>query len=208
MKTIITLTISLFAFIFSYAQTPYEKGMAQGLELWKNGKNTEAVAIFERIASVETNNYLPNYYIAFINITQAFQTKDEKELNNLLTKAQNLIDLETSKNSNNAEIMVLQAMLHTAWIASNPMVYGISLSPKVMGIYTKASYLAPENPRVVFCKAEFEIGGAKWTGANVANLCKQVEKSIQLFATFKPESQFAPNWGLERAEQVLATCKK
>jgi hypothetical protein len=38
------------------------------------------------------NNYLPNYYIAFINITQAFQRR-KKSWNNLLTKAQNLIDL-------------------------------------------------------------------------------------------------------------------
>jgi hypothetical protein len=34
---------------------------------------------FGRIAGVETNNYLPNYYIAFINITQAFQA-DEKRV--------------------------------------------------------------------------------------------------------------------------------
>jgi hypothetical protein len=208
MKTIITLTLSLFAFIISFAQTPYEKGMAQGLELWDSGKNTEAIALFERIASVETNNYLPNYYISLLNITQAFQTKDEKELNNLLTKAQELIDIETAKNPNNAEIMILQAMLHTAWIASNPMVYGMSLSPKVIGLYTKATFIAPENPRVVFCKAEFEIGGAKWTGANVQDLCKQVEKSIQLFATFKPETPFSPNWGLKRAQVVAENCKK
>ena len=208
MKTIITLTVSLFAIVFSYAQTPYEKGMAQGLEFWKARKNTEAVAIFERIAKVETSNYLPNYYVALLNITQAFETKDEKELNNLLTKAQELVDIETAKNPKNAEIMVLQAMLHTAWIASNPMVYGMSLSPKVMAIYTKAAFIAPENPRVVFCKTEFEIGGAKWTGANVQDLCKQVEKSIQLFATFKPETAFSPNWGLKRAQVVAENCKK
>ena len=34
------------------------------------------------------------------------------------------------------------------------------------------------------------------------------EASLELFDTFKPESDFHPNWGRERAEQVLAECKE
>ena len=87
------------------------------------------------------------------------------------------------------------------------MVYGMTLSSKVGALYAKAQAIAPENPRVVFGKAEFAIGGAKWTGANVKELCKDVQRSIGLFATFKPETVFHPNWGLERAKEALKNCK-
>ena len=85
---------------------------------------------------------------------------------------------------------------------------GVCLSAKISEIYMHASLLAPENPRVLYCKTEFEIGGARWTGADVKQLCKQVEKSIDLFAKFKPESQFSPSWGLDRAQEALKNCGK
>jgi hypothetical protein len=81
------------------------------------------------------------------------------------------------------------------------------LSGKVMELYAQATAIAPENPRVVFGKAEFAIGGAKWTGANVKELCKEVDRSIELFATFKPETPFSPKWGLERALVAQKNCQ-
>ena len=76
-----------------------------------------------------------------------------------------------------------------------------------MELYAKAKAIAPENPRVVFGKAEFEIGGAKWTGKDTKPMCAQIEKAIELFATFKPETPFSPKWGLERALEVQKNCK-
>ncbi|MNG28924.1 hypothetical protein D3C84_1142670 [compost metagenome] len=87
------------------------------------------------------------------------------------------------------------------------MTNGQKLSGKVMELYGKAQVIAPENPRVVLGKAEFGIGGAKWTGANMQELCKEVDRSIQLFATFKPETSFSPKWGLERALEAQKNCK-
>ena len=59
----------------------------------------------------------------------------------------------------------------------------------------------------MFGKAEFEIGGAKYFGTDTKPLCAQIEKSIELFVNFKPESPFHPTWGLERAQQALKECK-
>ena len=124
-----------------------------------------------------------------------------------MAKAQDAIDNATAISPNNPELMVVQAMAKTALLVSDPMTYGMTLSPKISEIYTKASFIAPENPRVVFCKAEFEIGGAKWSGADVKKLCKDVERSIDLFAKFKPETPFSPKWGLDRAQETLKSCK-
>jgi hypothetical protein len=125
----------------------------------------------------------------------------------LLNKAQNALDVELIKTPNNAELLVMQAMIHTAWITFDPMTNGQKLSATVMGLYAKAQAIAPENPRVIFGKAEFEIGAAQFWGTDTKPMCAQIEKAIGLFATFKPETPFSPKWGLERAQEALKNCK-
>lgn len=206
MTKIIT-AIALFIFSLVSAQGQFEQGMGKAFGLWKEGKNTEASDLFERIAAAEKNSWLPNYYVALVNTTTAFGTKDKGQMDLLLTKAQNALDVEMVKDQSNAELLVMQAMIHTAWVAFDPMTNGQKLSGKVMELYGKAQAIAPENPRVVLGKAEFGIGGAKWTGANMQELCKEVDRSIQLFATFKPETPFSPKWGLDRALEAQKNCK-
>lgn len=207
MKNSILIITLFLATTFANAQGQFEQGMGKAFGLWKEGKNQEASDLFERIAAAEKNSWLPNYYVALVNTNASFQTKDPIQLDALLTKAQAALDVELAKDSKNPELLVMQAMIHTGKIASDPMKYGMTLSGTVASFYGKAEAIAPQNPRVVFCKAEFAIGGAQWTGANVKELCKDVERSIGLFATFKPENQFSPTWGLDRAQTALKNCK-
>ena len=206
MKTIIT-TFAFFIVVIVSAQGQYEQGMGKAFQLWGEGKNNEASALFERIAAVEKDNWLPNYYVALVNTTAAFKSKDKGQISLLLAKAQNAVDVEMAKNANNAELLVIQAMIHTAWIAFDPMTNGQLLSGKVMELYGKAQAIAPENPRVVFGKAEFEIGGAKFWKTDTKPMCAQIDRAIGLFATFKPETPFSPKWGLERALEAQKNCK-
>jgi hypothetical protein len=185
----------------------YEQGMGKAFGLWKEGKNTEASDLFERIAAAEPNRWLPNYYVSLVNTTTAFGTKDKEKITLLLTKAQNALSIELAKDQNNAELHVMQAMINTAWISFDPMVYGQKLSGATMELYGQAEALAPNNPRVVFGKAEFEIGAAQFWGSDTKPMCAQIEKAIGLFATFKPELAFSPSWGLDRAMAAQAKCK-
>ena len=190
------------------SQSNYQKGMQNALELWGQNQTSEASNLFERIAQAETAEWLPSYYAAQINIVKSFGEKDIDKLKAQLDKAQNFINDATSISENNPEILVLQAQLHTAWVAYDGATYGMTLSPKVAALYTQAHQLAPENPRVVFSKAEWDMGTARFFGQDTAPFCKDIEKSLELFANFKPESPFHPTWGKNRAEQVLEYCKK
>ena len=201
----------VFAFLvtgLSQAQSQFEKGMTQAFALWKDGKNTEASALFERIAAAEKNSWLPNYYVGLINTIDSFGTKDKEKISALLTKSQDVIDVEMAKDPNNPELLVLQALTYTGWIAFDPMTNGMKLSGKVMELYAKAEKIAPENPRVVYGKAEFEIGGARFFGTDTKPMCAQIDKSIDLFAKFKPETAFHPKWGLDRALEIQKECNK
>lgn len=206
MKKIITV-IALFAVVLVSAQTQFEQGMGKAFGLWKEGKNTEASQLFERIAAAEKSSWLPNYYVALVNTTASFSEKDKTKVALMLTKAQDALDVELIKDQSNSELYVLQALIYTAYVVMDPMTNGMKYSSKVMEAYAKAKALDPNNPRAVFGEADYQLGGAKWTGVDTKPLCAQVNKAIELFGTFKPETQFSPKWGLERALETQKTCK-
>lgn len=206
MTKIITI-IALFVASLVSSQTQFEQGMGKALQTWKEGKTSEAVAQLERIASVEKTNWLPSYYIALINTTQAFGEKDKNKMMSLLNAAQKAQDVCNELAMDNPEVLVMQAMIHTAWIVYDPMTNGQKLSGDAIYILNKAYKIAPENPRVVFQKASFEKGMAQYFGQDTKPMCEQIAKSIQLFATFKPETSLHPSWGLDRAQEALNSCK-
>jgi hypothetical protein len=178
------------------AQSNYEKGMQKAFELWGTNNPVEASNMFERIASAESDNWLPAYYAAQINIVNSFGLRDENILSEQLKKAQDLINDATAISKNNPEILVLQALLHTAWVAYDG------------ALYTQAQQIAPNNPRVVYCKAEWGIGSARYFGQDTKPFCKELERALELFANFKPETPFHPNWGKDRVEILLESCKE
>jgi len=207
MKTFITTFAFVFATIVgSYAQQ-YEQGMGKAFAAWKSGNSTEASSLFERIASVQKNNWLPNYYVALVNTTEAFNPANANNVSALIIKAQKALDEASLISPENAEILIIQAMINTALIVQDPMTNGMKLSAPTIELYNKAIKLAPNNPRAVFGKAEFEIGSAKYWGTDTKPMCEQVAKSIELFAKFKPETEFHPTWGLDRAQEVVKSCK-
>jgi len=203
------LAIILVVFITSLlnAQSNYENGMGKAFELWRSNNPLEASNMFERIANAEPDNWLPPYYAAQINIVNSFGLKDEKQLTAQLKKAQDFINDATAISKNNPEILVLQALLYTAWVAYDGAAYGMTMSPKVVALYEQAEQIAPENPRVVYCKAEWNIGGARYFGQDTKPFCTELERSLELFANFKPESPFHPNWGENRVKMLLESCK-
>jgi hypothetical protein len=203
----ITLFIFFMCNVIS-AQSQFETGMEKAFTLWNENKPTEASALFERIAAAEKTNWLPLYYVALINTTEAFKTKDKQTISALLAKAQSAQDSATALSSNNAELLVMQAMINTAWIVADPMTNGMTLWTPTNELYAKALIIAPNNPRVVFSKAEFEIGSAKFFGKDTKPMCAAIERSIGLFTNFKPETPFSPKWGKDRAEAALLECDK
>lgn len=202
-----SITIAFIVCSFLSVNAQYEQGMGKAMQLWGEGKPEEAISLFERIASAEKNNWLPNYYVAFINTIGAFNPANKEKAAGMITKAQSALDAATVISPNNDELLVVQAMLYTAILTQDPMNNGMKYSKLAMEEYGKALAINPNNPRAVFSKAEFEIGSAKYWGTDTKPMCAQIEKSIGLFANFKPATPFSPKWGLDRAQEALKNCK-
>ena len=206
MKHLITIALIIVSTITN-AQANFEKGMQKAFELWGNNQWEEAENLFERIANAEPQQWLPHYYVAQMNSLKSWNLKDETILKAQLEKAQEHLDAAMNISENNPELLVMQAQVLTNWVAFDGQTYGMKYSAKVTELYAKAYTIAPNNPRVVFGKAEWNMGSARFFGQDTAPFCADIEKSIELFANFKPETPFSPNWGKDRAENTLESCK-
>jgi len=184
MKSLIIIAFILLSAV-NTAQTPYEKGMRKAFELWEENKLDGASNLFERIASVEKENWLPEYYIAQIHILKCWTTWESKEESTLkvnLDKAQEHINNILTLDKENPYAKQMQAQLYTVWVAYDGMKYGMKYSGKISELYGKA--LASES------------------------YCKEIKRAIDLFATFKPATEFHPSYGLERAKEAYKECIK
>ena len=182
----------------------YEQGMRDAFKLWQENEPWKAANLFERIANAEPDNWLPPYYVAQINVVYSFTEKDKTKLTEQLKKAQDFINDATAISKENPDIMVLQAQLYTAWIVFDGMQYGMEYSPKASSLYEKALAIAPENPRMILARAEWNIGSARYFGQSLEPYCKEVQRAIELFDTFEVKGEFYPSFGLERAKEVLS----
>jgi acetyl-CoA carboxylase beta subunit len=208
MKKVVFILSLVFIGITVNAQTKYEKGMQKAFSLLEENKSAEAVNLFERISEAAPKEWLPSYYAAQVNIMNCFAIKDKSKLSQQLEKAQAQLDHATSVLPNNPEIMVLQAMLYTVWVAHDGATYGMMYGQKVAEIYAKAMVIDKDNPRVVLCKGEWDMGSARFFGKDTTPYCKEFERAKTLFETDKSEIAFHPSWGKDRAIQLVEDCKK
>jgi len=207
MKHLITIALLLVSVIMG-AQTNFEKGMQKAFQLWGDNQWDEAENLFERIANAEPDQWLPHYYISQMNSLKSWNLKDETILRAQLDKAQEHLDIALKISENNPELLVMQAQVLTNWVAFDGQTYGMKYSAKVTELYAKANALDPTNPRVLLGKAEWGMGSARFFGQDTKPFCADIEKALELFATFKPETPFSPNWGKDRAETVLKSCNE
>jgi tetratricopeptide (TPR) repeat protein len=202
------LAAFLFALSYANAQDRYATGMEKAFALWEEQKMMEASHLFERIATAEPDKWLPYYYVSQINTMISFGETDEAKLSNQLEKAKEFLDVAKAISPNNPELLIQEALINTAWIAFDGATYGMTLSPKNAQLYQKALEIAPKNPRVILSKAEWDMGSARYFGKDITPYCKDVERALELFATFNSEIPFYPTWGEERAKKVLENCGK
>lgn len=201
---LVSMTLSLFV----NGQTSYEDDMRRALDLFENGSFKESSQLFEKISESQTDNWLPNYYVALTNSLGSFEiSSDKEEMVKMLTKAQDFLDKEIVKQPENVELMVVQAFIDTGWILYDPMKYGIRGMNKALQTFNKAAQIDPTNPRVAFSRVQFDMNSSRYMGGNPSDYCEDLKKAIKLFATFKPETEFHPNWGLENAKKLSLECE-
>lgn len=188
------------------AQDQYTKAMSKALSLWGEGKNAESVAMFERILQVEKDNWIPAYYAANVLIVQSFESKDKTVTNELLESAKAHIAEAHKRSPENSEIVTLEGVLYTGYVAMDPAVYGMQYSGKIMKLHQKAISLDPENPRALANSIEFEMGSARFFGQDLTPLCLKMKEVLPKFDSQSSDIPFWPSYGKDRALQMSQQC--
>jgi hypothetical protein len=213
MKKSILFLFLVIASISSFAQSEkYIAAMKANIasidSAFKNPQNLLALANnFERIATTEKTQWLPYYYAAFCQVNYTYMEPDKTKTDAIADKATALLNKADSLQPNNSEISCVKSMIATSHLMVNPMQRYMEYGPISATALEDAMKQDPSNPRPYSLQGE----GLKYTPEQFGGGCKTaaplLQTAVDKFATFKPESEIAPNWGKKRAEMLLNECK-
>jgi len=158
---------------------------------------------FERIANAEKTEWLPYYYAAYSLVMKGYGEEDTKEIDPMMDKADALLASAEALSQNNSEITTLQTMatqcrMNVDWSR------GMTLGPKCAQMIGKAQQQMPApNPRAFMFEAQTAYNTPEAFGGSKSKGKQLMQKAIEAFAAFKPESELHPNWGQRNAIKTL-----
>ena len=203
------IIISMFFVGMVSAQSKYEAAMMRGFEQMKSAKTAEDMAatsaFFERVADAEKDKWLPYYYAAqTIYFTGWMNPKADKDkvgekCKDLIAKAEAI--------EHNSELYCMHQMVAVLQMTVDPMARYQTYGAEAKNALENAKKADPKNPRIYFLDGQTLMNTPEAFGGGKAVAKKLFEKSLELYATFKPASPFHPDWGKSDAEKMLAACQ-
>lgn len=201
----------LFVTISVFSQTAYDKAMSEKAALVEQGKTAEDYSAlandFKRIGDKEKTQWLPYYYAAFSTIQKgrlAMREGKMTELDAIAADAQKSLDTAMGLSKDNAELLILQKMIHSLKMMVDPMSRFMTEGTMATEALSKAEKLDPQNPRISLLKAEDIYFTPEQFGGSKAKGLELFQKSLDQYKTYKPKSAIDPNWGKGEAEYFIA----
>jgi tetratricopeptide (TPR) repeat protein len=163
---------------------------------------------FERILQLKQNQWLVNYYIAQIDFMMSYDAIEKKD--NAATKkytesALELLDKSTDLKDDFAEAYVLKMA-----VQSNRWIYEMDKMNDIIAKSTeakdRAKQLDENNPRFYLIDGMNMYYTPESFGGGADKALTLLQKSYELFQTFKPKDETYPNWGYEVAAGMVAMC--
>lgn len=212
MKKTLSILALLGVAIFAEAQNPkyiaaMEKNIA-ALDTTRDGAKLQNLANnFERIASAEKAEWLPNYYTAYCYVNMTYSTKGN-EIDTFCDRAEKFIKIADSISPNNSEIYTLKAQIASARISVNPMSRGQKYGMESGELREKAKELDKTNPRPYYLEGTAYFYTPPMFGGGKDKAKPVFQKALEMYETFKPTSTIAPNWGKNSCTYFLKECDK
>ena len=208
-KKILFIAFILTALIGVAQNKKYTAMMKKNISFMDSAKNDvqflAAAMNFEKMSKEEKKDWLPNYYAGMAYVKLAFE-KEGEEIDKWADKANIFIDRADSLSKDNAEIYVLKAMCSTSRIMVDPMSRGFMFGKEAYDYSQKAMTIDPNNPRPYANKGQGTFYTPEGFGGGPAKARPYIEKAIERYKTFKPQSELHPNWGEKMCKDLLKKC--
>lgn len=210
MKKLILSTLLLIT-VNAYAQSNFEKAVTDKISKMEQAKTPEDFTAvsndFARIGDKEKTQWLPYYYAAQASIEKGrnlMRTGKLSELDAIAAEAQTNLDKASALSPNNAEILILQKMIHSLKMMVDPQARFMSEGMLGADALAKAEKLDPENPRITLMKAEDIYYTPEQFGGSKSKGLEMFQKSLDQFKVYQPKTTLDPTWGKGEAEYFLA----
>ncbi len=214
MKKIIFAFFVLAFYSTSFAQSDkyqaaMEKNLGMVTEAFKDPQKLLALSnTFERIGDAEKTQWLPYYYAALFQANYGLMQKDASGGDDIAAKATALIDKASALSPNNSEISCVRSMVSTVSLMVNPMQRYMEYGAQSSKYLDEAIQQDPANPRPYFLKAQTLMYTPASFGGGCDAATPVMKIALEKYAAFKPASNIAPNWGEERANELMKECGK
>ncbi|MBL4655656.1 MAG: hypothetical protein JKY33_07525 [Bacteroidia bacterium] len=212
MRKVVLILFTLIVTNVSGQNDKFVKAMKGVLAVMDTSKSIKSLQKasnkFERIAMAEKKEWLPYYYAAHCNALIGFYTEKKKEKDVFYDKALAFKDKADSIDNNNSEIYALHGFILQFKLMVNPMVRGRTLGPESGRILQQAMELDGNNPRPYYLTGSNLFYTPAQYGGGKDKACPLLEKSVQKYEAFKPESDLHPTWGGDRAQMLWAKCNE
>ena len=209
------IAILMFSIQLSFAADPaYQKAMGAQLEKMSSAQSVEqlrdAANGFSRIAEMNQDEWLPNYYAALALINAGFRTEGLQAQDAFYHEAKALLEKTVQAHGESAELLALKGYALMAELSADPSSRGQSMSGEVMNTFGRALSLDPQNPRAMLLMAQMELGMAQFFGQGPEKACGMVQNSIKLFEQEEKQqldATLSPVWGKDMAVKIAAQCQ-
>jgi len=208
MKTnLLILTLCLFSFLVMGQEDRYTSAMKSAIEKMDQATEpaefVESANQFERIATAEKSRWMPYYYASYSLVIMSFEESDGGKKDQVLDRAQELLDHALKLEPEESELHVLQAFLYPSRIMVDPMGRGMTYIEKIFTELETAKSLNHENPRIYFLDGvnKVNLPSSMGGGADVAKPI--LEEALLKFEAFNNPDPLWPNWGKEGTQDEL-----
>jgi len=198
----------------AHAQT-LEESLEAYLPTYHDADNAEHwLTQTERFADLRRtyeDAWLPLYYEGLARFYASYELHNAgygEQRDAQLDTAQALVQKAMEIGGDTTELHVLQGLVYQGRIWKNPMMYGSSYSSKSIHILKKAMARDPQNPRAPHMIGQLQYHLPTFLGGGVEAAMPMLERAEALYATFEPASPYAPDWGIDSLEELLATTRQ
>lgn len=212
MKQLFLAAFFAVLFIDVFAQSErYAGAMQKNLETFSNAKTAAEMHdlsnAFERIATVEKNQWLPFYYAAMSEVLNGFMQQDKTGADVIADRAELLINKADTLEPNNSEISCIKSMIATLRMMVNPMQRYMQYGSVSTEWIEKAKQQDPANPRPYALQAQNLFYTPAQFGGGCATAKPVADAGIKLMESFQPKSPLHPKWGKMQFDMISGQCK-
>jgi len=185
----------------------YTSAMKSAIEMMDQasdaGEFVESAIQFERIATAEKIRWMPYYYASYALVVMSFDESDGGQKDQILDRAQKLLDRAMELEPEESELHVLQAFIFPSRIMVDPMGRGMIYMEKMFTELETAKSLNPENPRIYFLEGVNKLNLPPSMGGGIDMAKPILEEALSKFKAFTNEDPLWPVWGEEATRAEL-----